>query len=286
MKNLSLFVILLFATAMNSFSAETQKMILVLGSGGSRGLAHVGVIEELENLGIVPDMIVGCSSGAIVGALYAQSKDIEKVKEILIDLTQDDLLDFTLFQKYAFSTRDKLEKLLEEHLTVTDFASLQIPLIVVATDLQKGEPVYFQEGGLHPALLASSALPGLFPPYKIDDQLYVDGGVSDPLPVQFARSLGDAVILASDISPSLDGFDTESLPDIVLKAFEIAYQRLARAGREEADLLFTMNFLDTNSPIADGGNHKLYERGKEEVRSQSEQLKKWSMTVQWPSNEE
>lgn len=275
MKYLSLFVILLFGMAMNPFSAipeERQKVVLVLGSGGSRGLAHVGVIEELENLGIVPDMIVGCSSGAIVGALYAQYKDIGKVKEILIDLTQEDLVDFSLFQKYALSTRDKLETFLEEHLTVTDFALLQIPFIAVATDLHKGEPVYFREGELHPALLASAALPALFPPYKIGDRMYVDGGICDPLPVQFARSLGDAVIIASDISPSLDGFHTENLLEVVRKAFEIAYQRLAYAAQQEADILLVMNFLDIDSPIADGVNHRLYERGKEAVRNQSEQI--------------
>src|SRR5688572_21839135 len=100
MKKLFLFIISFFATAVLPCSVaavQTQKVILVLGSGGSRGLAHVGVIEELENLGIVPDMIIGCSSGAIVGALYAQHKDIAKVKETLIDLTQDDLVDFSIF---------------------------------------------------------------------------------------------------------------------------------------------------------------------------------------------
>ncbi len=277
MRYLNIFIILFFTTAMSPIAAtstELRKVVLVLGSGGSKGLAHVGVIEELENLGIVPDMIVGCSSGAIVGALYAQHKDIAKVKEILINLTQDDLVDFSLFQRYALSSRDKLEKFLGENLTVTDFASLQIPFIAVATDLHKGEPVYFQEGMLHPAVLASAALPALFPPYKMGDQVYVDGGVSDPLPVQFARSLGDAIVIASDISPSLDGFDAESLPQVVRKSLEIAYQRLAYFSRQEVDVLLMMDFTDIDSPIADDVNHKLYERGKESVRSQSEEIKK------------
>ncbi len=245
---------------------------MVLGSGGSRGLAHVGVIEELENLGIVPDVIVGCSSGAIVGALYAQHRDIAKVKKILIDLKQDDLVDFTFFQKHALSTRKKLEKFLKENLTVNNFPSLKVTFIAVATDLNKGEPVYIQEGDLHPAVLASSALPALFPPYKMGDQIYVDGGVSDPLPVQFAHTLGDAVVIASDISPSLDGFDADSLPQVLRKSFEVVYQRLAHSAREEADILLEMDFKGIDSPLADNVNTDLYERGKESVRNSSEKI--------------
>lgn len=277
MKYLKSLIVLFFVIAVIpvfALSKERQKVILVLGSGGSRGLAHVGVIEQLESLGIVPDMIVGCSSGAIVGALYAQHKDIAKVKEILIHLTQDDLVDFSLFQKYAFSSRDKLEKFLEKNLVVRDFASLQIPFIAVVTDLNKGEPIYFQDGEVQPAVLASAALPALFPPYKMGDQLYVDGGVSDPLPVQFAHSLGDAIIIASDISPSLDGFDAESLPQVVRKSFEVVYQRLAHSSREQADILLMMDFEGIDSPIADQANHQLYQRGKESVCSQSDNIRK------------
>src|SRR5438477_519239 len=130
MKKWNSIITLLLASIFISFSAsakEPKKIILVLGSGGSKGLAHVGAIEELENLGIIPDAIVGCSSGAIIGALYAQHGDINKVKEILIDMKYDELVDFTFFQKYAISTREKMEDFLESNLIATDFASLTIP---------------------------------------------------------------------------------------------------------------------------------------------------------------
>jgi NTE family protein len=277
MKRWNILFILLFTLFLNSAIAkaeEKQKVVLVLGSGGSRGLAHVGVIEELENLGIVPDVIVGCSSGAIVGALYAQHGDISKVKELLIDLKADDLVDFSLFQKYALSKRTKLENFLEKHLTVKRFSSLKIPLAVVATDLHKGKPVYFRKGKLHPAVLASAALPALFPPYQLEDEVYVDGGVTDPLPVQFAHRLGNVVVIASDISPSLDGFDVDSLPQVVRKAFEVVYQRLAYNAQKEADILLEMDFKDIDSPLNDSANQKLYERGKECVLSQAAEIKK------------
>ncbi|HSX04610.1 MAG TPA: patatin-like phospholipase family protein [Rhabdochlamydiaceae bacterium] len=252
--------------------ASKPKVILVLGSGGSRGLAHVGVIEELENLGIVPDAIVGCSAGAIVGALYAQHRDIAKVKEILINLKQEDLVDWSLFQKFAISKRDKFEKFLSDNLTTNDFSALEIPFATVVTDLNKGEPVYLQEGELHPAVLASAALPALFPPYQMGEQVYVDGGVCDPLPVQFARTWKEGIVIASDISPLLDSCEFENLAEVVLKSFEVAYQRLAYFSQQEADILLKMNFTNID-PLDDSHNIKFYEKGKEVTREHSKEIK-------------
>lgn len=251
----------------------SPKVVLVLGSGGSKALAHVGVIEELEELGIIPDAIVGCSSGAIVGALYAQYRDIKKVKKILIDLKYDDLIDFTFFQKYAISSSKKLEKFLQKHLKVDDFSSLQVQFVAVATDLQKGEPVYFKEGALLPAILASTALPGLFPPCKIENQIYVDGGITDPLPVSFARKLGEKVIvIASDIRCSLDELDADNISQVIGKSFEVLYQRLAFFERQEADILLEMNLTGALSPIEDTINKEMYQRGREVVRNHAEEL--------------
>lgn len=275
MKNLKfLACLLLFFITLNDLTASTQSqpVILVLGSGGSRGLAHVGVIEELEKLGIIPDAIVGCSSGAIVGALYAQHRDIAKVKGILMNLKQEDLIDWSLFEKRALSSTKKLKKFLKENLPSNDFSGLQIPFVAVATDLHEGEPVYLKEGKLHAALLASSALPGLFHPHEIRKQLYVDGGISDPLPVQFAHKWRKGIVIASDISPSLKQFEVDNMIQVLRKSFEICYQRLADTSRKKADILLMMNFEDVDSPIDDGVNHKLYEKGKEIVRSHSKEI--------------
>ncbi|MBA3815872.1 MAG: patatin-like phospholipase family protein [Parachlamydiaceae bacterium] len=276
MKNLFVFIMsmLIISAPILAQSEQPKKVILVLGSGGNKGLAHVGVIEELGNMGIKPDMIVGCSSGAIIGALYAQNQDIAHVKEVLIGLKYDDLIDFSLFQKLAISTSKKMEKFLEENLIAKDFESLQIPFVAVVTDLNKGEPIYCKEGALHSMVLASSALPGVFPPYEENGVMYIDGGVCDPLPVRHAKSLGDYIIIASDISASIDGFEADSLPNLVRKALEVMYQRLAYFEKEEADILFEMNFpSELDTPFKDN-NQQIYEKGIEAVRSQSEQILK------------
>lgn len=274
MKEWTLIIALIFTGFLSPFSLvgkETKKVVLVLGSGGSRGLAHVGVIEELEKLGIVPDVIVGCSSGAIVGALYAQNQDIAAVKELLINMRYDDLVDFTPFEKYAVSKRGKIKNFLKKHL-VTEFSALKTRFIAVATDLKKGEPVYFEGGGLHQAVLASSSLPGLFPPYQSGDNLYVDGGVSDPLPTRFAHNLEDAIVIASDISSSLDEYDAGNLFQVVRKSFEVMYQRLASFSRPEADILLQMNFIGFGSPIDDHANWEIYQKGVTTVQERSQEI--------------
>lgn len=253
-----------------------KKIVLVLGSGGNKGLAHVGVLEELKNLGIEPDIIVGSSAGSVIGALYAQHRNLDDVKEILINLKYDDLVDLSLFQKNAFSTNKRMKSFLEKHLIAKDFESLETRLIVVVTDLKKGVPVYFEKGELHPLIMASAALPGIFPPCEIDDKIYVDGGICDPLPVRFAKSLGDDVIvIASDISPNVEEFDHGNVIKIVRKSFEIMYQRLAHFERAEADILLEMNFSpDLDSPFNDSCNQEIYERGKEIVRQHAKEIKK------------
>jgi NTE family protein len=140
--------------------------------------------------------------------------------------------------------------------------------------LNKGIPVYLEEGELRPAVLASAALPGLFPPYKMGDQIYVDGGVSDPLPVLFAHTLGNALVIASDISPALEGFDADNLPQVLRKSFEVVYQRLACTARQEADILLEMDFTGVDSPINDTVNYEIYERGKGSVCNRSEEIMK------------
>lgn len=279
MKKVRLLVLMIFILGMIPMCAEIKhpkKIVLVLGSGGNKGLAHVGVIEELKNMGIEPDIIVGCSSGAVIGALYAQHRDIAKVKEILIDLKYDELIDFSLFQKNAFSTSKKMESFLNEHLLIKDFESLETRFIAVVTDLKKGEPMYFEKGELHSLVLASAALPGLFPPCEIENKTYVDGGICDPLPVRFAKTLGDdVIIIASDISPAVEEFEHVSVIQIVRKSFEIMYQRLAFFEKIEADILLEMNFSpDLDSPFEDSCNQEIYERGKKVVQDQAKKILK------------
>tara|TARA_R110000868_G_scaffold410962_1_gene701102 strand:+ start:5197 stop:5982 length:786 start_codon:yes stop_codon:yes gene_type:complete len=155
---------------------------LVLSGGGVKGVAHVGVIEALLERDIFPDIISGASAGAIVGALYANG---------VIPLNMLGFFKETPLLKYSHLTinkpglfdTDKYLVFFEKYFPINSFEALEKKLYVVATNLEKGEPVYFDKGELIKPILASAALPPVFSPVSIDGQLYADGGIMNNFPV-------------------------------------------------------------------------------------------------------
>jgi NTE family protein len=192
----------------------TKTFALALGGGGARGLAHIAVIEALDEMGIKPAAIAGTSIGALVGAAYAagmHGKDIRRhvtafahnpreTTRRLLAARAGTLAD--LFSgAFGQATQINAEKFCTQFLpdaVPPDFAALSIPLTVVATDLYRREEAAFISGPLLPALAASIAIPGLFRPVVIDGRVLVDGGASDPLPFGHLRGLAD-VIVAVDV---------------------------------------------------------------------------------------
>ena len=177
---------------------------LALGGGGVRGFAHLGVIHVLQQTGFVIRAIAGSSAGAVVGALFAAGHDLEKIQCALenIDLS------------HVFSRKGEVqpsilglvsfERFLIEMLGSSSFAELNIPLAVNAVNLSTGMLRSFREGNVLNAVMASIAVPGIFPPRLIEYDLYVDGCVVDPVPVQSARSLAPGIpVVAVALSPSL-----------------------------------------------------------------------------------
>lgn len=156
---------------------------LVLSGGGARGFAHLGVLQALNESGIFPDVISGTSAGAIAGVLYA---DGYKPKEILGMLHTGSRLDFMrpTLPRNGLLQISGIEKILSANLRATTFEELKIPLFVTATDLNHGKAIYFSEGKLLTAVIASASIPVLFNPIIINDIHYVDGGVLDNMPVR------------------------------------------------------------------------------------------------------
>lgn len=175
---------------------------LVLGGGGSRGLAHIGVLAVLEQANIPIDFIVGTSMGGIIGVLYACG-----VAPDTIANRMNAMQGSNLFSMQLFSARAR-QAAIEEQLTpvVADktFADLNIPLTVMAVDMVKGCEVAISEGPLMPALLATSAVPAVFPPVKYDDMVLADGGVIDSLATHIAYQQNADKIIAVDVYPPLE----------------------------------------------------------------------------------
>jgi NTE family protein len=179
---------------------------LVLSSGGARGMAHIGVIEELLSRGYEITEIAGSSMGAVVGAMYCAGH-LETYKNWLLTLSKTSVLrlfDIT-FTTRGFVKGDKIFNKLQAFtgdLTIEEF---KIPFTAVASDLQSRSDVYFNSGKLYPALRASVAMPGVFTPLITEEHTLIDGGVLNPLPLNVIRpQAGDTVVAVNLNAPPLE----------------------------------------------------------------------------------
>jgi len=175
---------------------------LVLGSGASRGWAHIGIIEALEEADVTIDFIAGCSVGAYVGALYA-SGSLGSLKEYLLKMNGKKIFSYSdvVFPRSGLlnGTR-RIQTLFAMHTDIETFADLNIPLVMVATDLERGEKVVINSGKIIDGLRATMSCPGLFAPVLSKGRWLVDGGLIDPVPVGVARAMGAEVIIAVDLN--------------------------------------------------------------------------------------
>ena len=171
---------------------SVKKIALVLGGGSALGYAHIGVIQEMEDQGMRPDLIIGTSMGAIVGAYYALHGEVDSLVEILKK---------TSMLKLGIEGVKKIEKLFEDAMGDASFADCKIPLKINACDINSGENVVFEKGLLREAMRASMSIPGVFPPVVLDGRVLVDGGLCNNLAVNLAPS-GYKVIAVKVTAPS------------------------------------------------------------------------------------
>lgn len=184
---------------------QTNTVGLVLGSGASRGWAHIGVIEALREAGIPIHVVAGCSVGAFVGAVFA-SGGLEQLKASVIDMDGErmfSLSDLAILRPGLIDGDKKLRELFSRYSDAQDFSELAIPLKVVATDMHSGDQVVFKSGDLFEALRASLSFPGLFAPVRYKGRWLIDGGVVDPVPVEVARSMGADIVIAVNLNSEL-----------------------------------------------------------------------------------
>jgi len=248
-----------------------MKIALVLGGGGARGLAHVGVLKALEREKIKIDLIVGCSAGAMIGAMYAQTPHVDVVEKRLINylnLKGDSELGFGFLRKEKGKDTDYLRQFfhnLQKRILLNVFASrisilkgerlenaintlvkpgkienTRIPFACNATDLISGRPVLLTKGDIQKAVYASSAIPGYFPPASWNGKLLVDGAVTYNLPIKFARALGADFVIGVDVHSAIhreDGF--ENLFEVILRSSTIASTTLTEEIASTADLLIS-----------------------------------------------
>ena len=245
-------------------------LALVLGGGGARGLAHIGVIRVLQREGIAPDLIVGTSMGAVIGGLFAQIEEIDKVEREILSFIDtfgvkakwldflgesDDKDRHDMFRDIAYYIKKRFAGLktltrvsLEDKKTLydplSDFFSddlienCKVPFAAVALDLKNGSMEVLKRGSIIESVYASAAVQGVFPPIDYRDMLLCDGGPIALVPVEAARILGARRIIAVDVAPDIkEKAEFSSGLEIILRADSISQDRLRRIDQRMADVV-------------------------------------------------
>jgi NTE family protein len=215
------------------------RVALVLGGGGAKGFAHVGVIRVLEGAGVPIELVVGTSVGSLVGAIYAAQPNSYALERLARGLDRDDFFDFSLAPALfgqGLASGDRLERFVRERVGGRTFEALRIPVAAVATDLDTGERVVLRQGDVARAVRASCAIPGVLEPVRHDGRVLVDGGVVRNLPVDVARLLGGDVIIAVDLAELEPKATPESFVDVIFRVVSLVSRAEADALRGIADV--------------------------------------------------
>ena len=214
-----------------------------LGAGSARGWAHIGVLRALTEAGIKPDLIAGCSVGALVGAAFAAgSLDQLETWALSLDWKRMlKLMDFGL--RGGLIKGKRVREVFREQFVEREFSELGVPFAAVATDLHSGQEVWLREGKVSAAIGASIAVPGLFQPVAHEGRYLVDGSVVNPIPVSLCRAMGADIVLAVDLGSDLvgryarddDRAPTQTTPRGFMSRFLPRYNRDNRASEPQAE---------------------------------------------------
>lgn len=245
---------------------EKIRVALVLGSGGVRGMAHVGVLEVLEEEGIKFDLLVGCSAGSIVGALYADNPNACAIRDAICHLRRDNIFDLNLWEcRFGLSQGRSLHRMLKRSLHTCCFEDLKIPLVVVAADLHTGELVPLGCGNIHRAVQASCSIPFIFVPIDYNGRVLVDGGIINPVPINVARDLGAEVVIAVDLGELLPHTFPTNLFGVAKRSAEIQYLWQSYFCTCDADVRIQPKMCEVGT-FNDKCKQQLYEAGKAAAR--------------------
>ena len=239
---------------------------VVLGGGGVRGVAHVGVLQALEEGGLVVREFVGCSIGAIVGAAISAGMSSERLAERAARFTRDDIVMVNRWalllngiRQTSVFTGERLRGFIEEVVPVTAWSDLTIPLCVNAVDVQTARVEWFGAGGrldvpLQDAIYASSALPLYYPPAELAGRYYVDGGILDALPIGRAIERGASRVVAVDLTTELsDDAGAEISKGLVGVHHRVLSVLRAHARRQEVEMEYDRPVLVVRPNLANYG---------------------------------
>lgn len=285
--------ILLFLISLLASGLHATKVGYAFSGGGARGLAHIGILKVLEEEGIRPDYIAGTSIGAIIGGLYAIGYSASEIESIMLSWDTSNLMSDSYKRRELYVGQKRwspygnismeldsdwnpsfptsvytgnnlnleLARIFAPASGITDFSKLPIPFSCVATDLVSGDPVIFDSGSLMQAVRASISIPSIMKPFEIGSRLYIDGGISQNLPIDQVRQMGAETIIALKVNSDLRSRDKlNSLVAVLDQTINIGMTRNVSKQCEDSAVLlepdledFTAQSFDQTARIIQAG---------------------------------
>ena len=268
---------------------KIPKVGLTLSGGAARGLAHIGVLQALEEENIPVDMIAGTSIGSIIGACYAKDRQLAPLKKIATEIHWRDMAHWAqislLLARKGLIQGSKIKDFLTSIIGNIQFDELQIPLSVVATDVHTMEEVIIQQGSVIEAIMASSAFPVILTPVRRGKSFLTDGGIVNPMPVNVTRSMGAEIIIAVNVIPLTQQEGDEDKQNIIepeapniihvlMQSIHAMQYELIRLAADTADIIITPNVSHIGPLAFHKGEESIYEgyQAAREMLPQIQQL--------------
>ena len=242
-----------------------KKLGLALGSGGSRGIAHVGFLQALEDNGIKPSFISGCSMGAVVGACYSGGMTPHTMLKTATLIRKKDLLDVSAFpiSSGAILRSEKVNRVFDKLYCGANIEDLDIPFSCIGADIVSGKKVVFDQGSVSMAVRASSAIPLVFRPVEYENMIVADGGILCRLPIDEVKALGADVVVAVDVlGPLREMGDIKNIFAYSLRLIDVYDNRITSllTKNSAADLILTPDLGDISQYKVDNVQFS-YDRG-------------------------
>jgi NTE family protein len=213
-----------------------HKVGIVLSGGGARGIAHLGLLQVMEECGLKPSVISGTSAGSMVGAFYGAGYPIKQIIDIIEHHRFFNISDM-LFRKLGVFAMKAFQDLFFRYFPNNSFDDLDITLYAAATDISKGQSVYFSEGNLAQAVMASSCIPIIFQPLQINDSYYVDGGVLNNFPIEPLIGNCD-LIIGSNVNSIKPETAQIHMKDILDRSYHLAMSYSISIKKQQCDFFF------------------------------------------------
>ena len=230
-----------------------QSIGLALGGGAAKGIAHIGVLQVLEERGVEIEYISGTSIGALVASYYAFGKSLDEIKRVGKGMSFSSMAGLSIQRKGVFSTRSIRDMLLRD-IGDVEIQDAKIPLAICATDILTGEKVMLRSGKLADAVCASTAVPGIFVPVEIDGRTLVDGGITENVPVSVLEEMGAGITIAVDLNGVSRYQEPKDMVAIMGNAIDIAIDQRTKEQLKKADLVLSFDLASYSR----FGNHEQF----------------------------